>query len=252
MTMDFPTSSTSPRADYGDVDLWSSHRATDMTVEQATTLLEAVDQVPGATVEVLEVSLTEGTYVQLTSLQGLHRIDDYDTVEQITQITRFDGGHGGVQPQEGRPHEDQHRFVLILSEDGITDGPYDAEPDDPYFAAQGAVERAYENLGLRPTEREPTGWLLTVASIAAAFAVWQLIFFPLADARVGGFWQMWFPLIVAGIVWMAVIAGISAISSRTWPHWLQAEQVRSGRRPANLAALGVLAVSAIVTAVGLG
>lgn len=233
MTMDFPTSSTSPRANYGDVDLWSNHRATDMTVEQAITLLEAVDQIPGATLEVLEVTLTDGTYLQLTSPPGLHRIDDYDTVEQITQITRFDGGHGGVQShegqaqqvqphegptQEGQSHNGQHRFVLILSEDGITDGPVDAESDDPYFAAQGAVEVAYENLGLRPTKREPAGWLLTVASIAAAFAVWQLLFFPLADARVGGFWQTWFPLIVAGIVWVAVIAGISVISSRTWPH----------------------------------
>lgn len=53
-------------------------------------------------------------------------------------------------------------------------------------------------------------------------------------------------------MWAAVIAGISTISARTWPHWLQAEQVRSGRRPANLAAMGVLAVSAIVAAVGLG
>lgn len=53
-------------------------------------------------------------------------------------------------------------------------------------------------------------------------------------------------------MWAAVIAGISAISSWTRPPWLQAEQVRSGRRPANLAALGVLAVSAIVAAVGLG
>ncbi|PZT88148.1 MAG: hypothetical protein DI630_33585 [Gordonia sp. (in: high G+C Gram-positive bacteria)] len=62
MSVDFPTSSASPRADYGDVDLWSSHRPTDMTMEQAIGLLEAVDQVPVATLEVLEVTLTDGPY----------------------------------------------------------------------------------------------------------------------------------------------------------------------------------------------
>lgn len=44
------------------MDLWSSHRPTDMTVEQAIGLLEAVVQVPGATVEVLELTLTDGPY----------------------------------------------------------------------------------------------------------------------------------------------------------------------------------------------
>lgn len=62
MSMDFPTSSSTPRAAYDDVGLWSSHGPTDMTVEQAIGLLEAVDQVPGATLEVLEVTLTDGPY----------------------------------------------------------------------------------------------------------------------------------------------------------------------------------------------
>lgn len=189
-----------------DVDVVLDLGPTDLTLDQAVTLLDAATEDPGARLVGLDVTGADGGTTPLSAAAELAQIGDLRSVEQIYQHTDF---------------EDGSELILLLAQRGIDAGVRGAHAGLSAREAARRVQAVYEAMELIPKHRLQEKPWPTVIALLVALGLGFLVFlaaYSLLDNYLAAYL---IAAVVAGIAGRAVLRPAKQWAANRNRHWLE-------------------------------